>query len=104
MKNIFNNWLHGALTCREALDAREESIRRHLTQVTDEDHCLAAVKEILALQLLQSASVAGSHMSDDVTKLRSCERMECFRMLLVDLEQRHADAKEWVNQQRATKT
>lgn len=87
------------LTDTRPMSERETAIRNHLAQVTDDDHCLAAVREILSLHLLESAALAGSINSDDTLKLRSCERMECFRLLLVELEIKHAEAKEWRREQ-----
>ncbi len=90
----------GPLTDTRAYALREAEIREHLLHVTDGDHMLAAVREILALRLLESASFAGSHASDDTLKLRQCERMECFRLLLLEIDQRRAQAIEWQDEQR----
>lgn len=85
--------LRGALTDNRSPQEREEAIRRHLEQVPEHDHALAAVREILSLRLIESASLAGALGSEDRLKLRSCERMECFRMLLVEIEEKHRAAR-----------
>lgn len=86
-------WLRGALTRREPPD--DEALLRHLTQVTEQDHCLAAVRELLSRHLLTNAATAGSLNADDKLKLRACERMEFARCFLLELEQKREEAKEW---------
>ena len=76
--------LLAALTRREALAA--EDLERHWGYVLDNDHCLAAVRELLQRHLLESAAAAGSIHSSDSVKLRCCERLECFRMMLLEIE------------------
>ena len=92
-------YLVRVLTNTRPADERELEITKLLAQVADADPCLAAMREILDLHLLESAAYAGSHASDDTLKLRSCERMECFRLLRVELESRRAEAKQWLEQQ-----
>lgn len=63
--------------------------------VGEHDNCLRAVRELLGRHLEESAAQAGSISSDDTTKLRACERMECFRMLLLEIEQHQRNAQDW---------
>jgi hypothetical protein len=63
--------------------------------VPEQDPCLRAVRELLGRHLLESAMLAGSINTDDTTKLRACERMECFRMLLLEIEAERKGAEEW---------
>ena len=79
---------------------RNEELMRHLAQVDDQNHCLAAVRELLARHLVLNIATAGSLHQDDTTKLRACERMEFARMFLLELEQERANAKAWLQEQK----
>ena len=92
-------WVKAALTGNQGGQTFDEDIRNHLAQVGDDDHCLAAVRELLGRHLLVNAATAGSLGSDDRTKLRACERMEFARMFLTELTERHQAAKQWRKQQ-----
>ena len=67
--------------------------------VPEHDNCFRAVNELLGRRLLESAAHAGSLSNDDTTKLRACERMECFRCLLLELDQWRRDGAEWQREQ-----
>ena len=81
----------------------EEELNRHLAQVSEQDHCLLAVRELLGRHLLVNAATAGSIASDDTLKLRACERMEFARCFLLELENRLETAREWRQEQEARK-
>lgn len=91
------NWLDRLLPprARKVAELDDDKLTRLFARVHDHDACLLAVTEMLSRHLLQSAATAGSLHSDDTLKLRACERMECFRLLLIELEQRREQAREW---------
>ena len=72
---------------------------RLFARVEDHDPCLKVVMETLSTHLLSSAALAGSINSDNGLKLRHCERMECFRMLMIEFEDARAKAKAWTKEQ-----
>ncbi len=99
LNSQLSTFLRSALTRREAPD--DEELLRHLAQVPENDHCLAAVRELLSQRMLESAMTAGAIQSDDKLKLRACERMEFARLFLAELEAKLAEAKEWRKRQEA---
>lgn len=98
------SWIDRLLTPRlqQRPAIEDEALHKLFVQVGDNDACLRAVNELLARKLLESAAYAGSHTSDDTLKLRSCERMECFRMLMLEIEHRRLDAKQWASEQKSS--
>lgn len=102
MSNAFqklSDWMLRALTARRNPSECDESIRRHLAQTGEQDHGLAAVREILALRLLEITAFEGAMSTSDTDKLRYAERRETLRCLYLELEHRLEDAKKWRKQQ-----
>lgn len=77
----------------------DEAALKLFSTVTENDNCLRVINEILAERLLQSAIQAGDINASDTNKLRACERMECFRMLLAEIEMKREQAAEWREEQ-----
>jgi len=88
-----------ALQDSRPAEERNDELLRHLAQVPESDHCLAAVRELLARHLVVNIATAGSLQYDDVTKLRACERMEFARMFLMELETERLNAQVWIREQ-----
>lgn len=99
LKTLLDKFTVQAVTDARGPDARTEELFRHLSQVQEQDHCLAAVRELLSRHLVTNIATAGSMQLDDVTKLRACERMEFARMFLLELEQERMNAQVWLKQQ-----
>lgn len=88
IKERIEQFVLGALLNRQPLSEREQSIRRHLAQTGEQDHGLAAVREILALRLLEVTAYEGAMSTSDTDKLRYAERRETLRCLYAEIEQR----------------
>ena len=102
---FIKDWVEGftvkALQDSRPPEQRSEELMKHLAQVPESDHCLAAVRELLSRHLVVNIATAGSLQLDDVTKLRACERMEFARMFLVELETERLNAQAWLQEQQA---
>ena len=61
-----------------------------MSTVSEHDPCYRGVQELIGRHWLESMITAGSMGMDDVTKLRACERMECFRCLKLELDELRA--------------
>lgn len=88
LKERIQQFMLAALTNRQPLGEREESIARHLAQTGEGDHGLAAVREIIALRLLEVTAYEGAMSTSDTDKLRYAERRETLRCLYAEIEQR----------------
>ena len=77
------------------VEINDEEVKEFLSRVSDMDPCLRAHYEIIGRHLVQAAEWAGHVDLADNIKLRACERMECFRMLLHELEERREAARQW---------
>jgi hypothetical protein len=87
-------WLERLLPARLRPAAVEDlELEQLWRRVPDDDPCLRAVNELLARHLEESVAMAGSLQSSAELKLRACERMECFRLLLLELEALRAEAR-----------
>lgn len=105
--NFLKQWLAkftvAAVTDARAPEQRNDELYRHLSQVQEQDHCRAAVHELLSRHLVSNVATAGSLLVDDQTKLRACERMEFARMFLLELEQERINAQLWLKAQQQPK-
>lgn len=67
---------------RRLTEEDDAALERHLAQVPEGDHCLAAVREALARKIVYYANTVSDPLAEDRIKLRAIERLQAVRDFL----------------------
>lgn len=81
-----------------------EAVMRLMMAVSENDPCLRVLNILLGQHLEESAAVAGSRHTEPAAKLQACERMETFRMLMLELNSLRLEAEEERRKQHSENT